>query len=255
MTSAPGQGAAHPRLALDLVDSTNATAWKALEEGAAPGLVVTARGQTAGRGREGRTFHSPPGGGLWASILLGSSLPPARLPAYAVAAAVAAAEAFSEASGLKAGLRWPNDLMVGERKTGGILAESRPRERGAILVLGIGINLSLREEELPRELRGLVTSAAIAGGRIPSPDELLASLLPRLDGYAAEIEAGCRKRLLERWKALCGTLGRRVAVEEGGNTVTGILKDLTLERIEVETGPGTLRAFAAGHVTRLVELS
>ena len=228
---------------LPRVDSTNAEAWRLLEAGEPPGFAVRADEQTAGRGREGRPFHSPAGGGLWASVTARSALPPASLPAYGVAAGVASAEALRVLSGLAVDLRWPNDLMIGTLKLGGILLESR----GPLLVLGIGVNLTV--ESFPPDLAGIATSVRLAGGRVPGPDALLKGILAGLNGWVPDLEAGRTEGLLLRWRALCRTLGRRVRIEAGGRVLEGRLTGLDLSEIGLDTG----ERLAAGHVTRLVE--
>ena len=229
-------------LRLPLVDSTNAEAWRRLQAGEAPGFVVLAEGQTAGRGREGRSFHSPAGGGLWASVTHRTALAPAGFPAFGVALGVAAAEALRKATGLEVTLRWPNDLMLGPLKLGGILAESGADR----LVLGLGVNLAV--EAFPEGLRGLATSVREAGAPPPSPALLLDAVLGILDADLADLEAGRTERLLARWRALCRTLGRPVRVTAGSGEVAGVLTALDLDRIVVGG-----RALPAGHVSRLVE--
>jgi len=231
-------------LGLPLVDSTNAEAWRRLEAGESPPFMLTAGSQTAGRGREGRPFHSPPGGGLWASIACRTDLPPSKLPAFGVALGVVAAEALREITGLEVTLRWPNDLMLGPLKLGGILAESRD----SLLVLGLGINLTLGKEDFPPELRDLATSVKAAGGRPPEPEDLLMSVSGILERDLADLEAGREESLLRRWRTLCRTLGRPVRVAAGRETVDGTLSELDLDRIVVGG-----RALAAGHVRHLTE--
>ncbi len=245
--------AGHPRRHLPRVDSTNAEAWRALEAGEPPGLLVTAGAQTAGRGREGRAFHSPPGG-LWASLTAASRLPVAALAGTGVALAVAAAEALRETSGLEVTLRWPNDLMIGDLKLGGVLVESRQADAGStLLVLGLGVNLAMRDQDLAPDLAGIATSVFLAKGRHVSPDALLQVLLPRLDVYLESMERRRDGTLLARWRALCRTLGRRVTVRAEGQDLAGILRTITLTEIALETGPGSLRTLAASQVSRLIE--
>lgn len=233
-------------LRLPLVDSTNAEAWRLLEAGEAPGFALMADGQSAGRGREGRSFHPPPGGGLWASIACRTDLPPARFPAFGVALGVASAEALRAATGLDVTLRWPNDLMLGRLKLGGLLAESRP----GLLVLGVGINLSVTA--FPPELRDLATSVQAAGAPPPDPNRLLEAILAILERDLAALEAGREEGLLARWRGLCRTVGRPVRVTAGAETLDGTLSGLDLDRIVLETASGT-RTLPAGHVNRLAE--
>ena len=163
-----------------VTDSTNTDALAAAQTGAPHGSVYFADAQRAGRGRGGHAWHSVEGEGLYVSVLLRPSVPAARLPLLPLAAGLAAADAVRAVSGLQVDLRWPNDLLVAEHKTGGILVEART-ERGlvAFAVVGIGINVHQRMFEpglaTPATSLDLVTARRI--GRGP----LLVSLLKSLE--------------------------------------------------------------------------
>ncbi len=127
--------------------STNADAITAARDGAPHGSVFLADEQMAGRGRGNHGWISAAGKGLYVSVLFRPQIPPARLPLLPLAAGLAAAESIRAASGLSVDLRWPNDLLIGPRKTGGILLESKPESKGpphAVVVVGIGINVHQR---------------------------------------------------------------------------------------------------------------
>lgn len=246
--------AGHPWLRLGVVDSTNDRAWEALRDGLPPGFVVSAEGQTRGRGREGRAFHAAPGLGLWASLTLASALPPARLPGFGVALGVAAAETLGRLAGLPVDLRWPNDLMTGPLKLGGILLESRPRDDGGcLLVAGLGVNLRHEADDFPPELKGLATSVSSSGGRPVLPETLLERLLPAFDAHAADLEAGRTAALLAAWRARCRTLGRPVRLRRGNETLDGVLAAMDLDTLTLADGTGH-RTLAAGQVSRLEEV-
>jgi BirA family transcriptional regulator, biotin operon repressor / biotin---[acetyl-CoA-carboxylase] ligase len=192
--------------------STNDVALKAAEAAAAEGLVVIADEQTAGRGRQGHTWHSPPGSGLYVSIVLRPPLLGGEMPApglLTLGAGVALAEAIETISGLRADIKWPNDLLVGRRKLAGILAEAASREAG-LVVLGYGINVSTRA--FPPELGDRATSLETELGRAIDRGivfaETLASLASRYDDLlAARFDA-----ILDAWRTLApGAHGARVA--------------------------------------------
>ena len=196
------------------VGSTS-TELKALaREGAVPGTVVLADEQTGGRGRSGRTWFSPDGMGVWMSVLLACDASAERLAPLSVAAAVSVAGALRELSGLDVRVKWPNDLLVGGRKLGGFLVESvqTAGEKVVSAVLGIGLNVSLTEDDLPAELAGAATSLQLAAGRpVARLDVLRATLLALeecFERYEREGIAGFR----ERWRELSSTLGREVTV-------------------------------------------
>jgi len=211
--------------------STNADVLAAAVAGEPEGLVVVAATQTAGRGRQGRSWQSPPGGGLWMSVLLrpgeGSlAVPAARFGWLPLLAGVALARTVREVAGVDAALKWPNDLLVGDAKCAGILAEATGT--GAV-ALGIGLNTTLTAEQLPPVAPvGLpATSLALAGASVVDNDLLLAALLERLSyGYTGWREAGgdplasgLRKAYLE----ICGTIGREVrAILPGRADISGL---------------------------------
>ena len=143
-------GLGHPRVHYRLIGSTNARARELAAAGAPHGTLVTAAEQSAGRGRQGRTWTAPAGRALLCSVLVRD--PPALLPlAAGVAVAEAVAEVVAEVVGSEARLKWPNDVLVGGRKVAGILVEGRPQEGWA--VVGIGLNVAVRHADFPAELR------------------------------------------------------------------------------------------------------
>lgn len=173
-----GRPLGHPRLHLRLVDSTNARARQLAQAGAPHGTVVSAREQSAGRGRQGRTWSAPAGRALLCSVVLRS--PPSLLP---LAAGLAVAE-VCEARGHSARLKWPNDVLVDGRKVAGILVEGRPQEDWA--VVGIGLNVALRPEDFPPELRETAASLGLDEADL---EGVLAELLERLAAWIAASDA------------------------------------------------------------------
>jgi BirA family biotin operon repressor/biotin-[acetyl-CoA-carboxylase] ligase len=143
MSSGPAAGLGCPRLHLRRLDSTNARARELAEAGAPHGTLVTAAEQTSGRGRQGRTWTAPAGRALLCSLVIRD--PPRLLP-------LAGGVAVAEIAGPRAAVKWPNDVLIDGRKVAGILVEGRPQERWA--VLGIGLNVALRDGDFPDELRG-----------------------------------------------------------------------------------------------------
>jgi BirA family biotin operon repressor/biotin-[acetyl-CoA-carboxylase] ligase len=165
---------------LPVTGSTNSDALAAARKGAPHGSVFFADEQTAGRGRGDHTWHSAPGQGLYVSVVLQLTLPASRLPLLPLAGGLAAAEAIRAASGLTIDLRWPNDLLLGPRKTGGILAEAQT-DRGllAFAVVGIGINVHQRSFDPALSTPG--TSLDLESGRTIDRQQLLIALLESLD--------------------------------------------------------------------------
>jgi BirA family transcriptional regulator, biotin operon repressor / biotin---[acetyl-CoA-carboxylase] ligase len=217
--------------------------------GAAEWTVVAADRQTGGRGREGRAWISP-AGGLYLSVLLrprrGMA---ARLP---LAAGVAVAEAVEE-YGVRAELKWPNDVLLKGRKLAGILAEaaSSPDEVEWV-VLGIGVNLALDPGTMPEELRGFAASLAAETGRAPRPTTVAAAVLSRLAVWYDALEAS-PTRVVAAWSecAVAGW-GQRVDVRVGTGAVSGRLVGIDEEgALILVTDEGQMRRVLSGEVVRV----
>lgn len=243
---------------LDVVDSTGSTnsdLGARARQGAAEGAVLVAEEQSAGRGRLDRRWQAPARSGLFFSVLLRPTAVPHRhwgwLP---LLAGVATASAVARTAGVDTGLKWPNDVLVTvggeERKTGGILAE---RVGDDAVVIGIGLNVTLREEELPVPTAG---SLALAGAEVTDRDPLLRAVLRSLaDWYGEWLGAGGEpggSRLQSAYAAGCVTLGRTVRAElPGGETLTGRAVAVDDDgRLVVATGEGE-RAVGAGDVVHV----
>ena len=216
-----------PRLHLRATTSTNDRA-RALAQGGAPhGTLVTAAEQHAGRGRQGRRWSAPPGRALLLSLVLRD--PPALLP-------LAAALAVAEIAAPEAQIKWPNDVLVDDRKVAGILAEGRPHEGWA--VLGVGVNVALRVDELPPELH------ATAGTLGLTPADLeptLERLLAALERALALADAA----LLEAYKRRDALRGQEIAWAGGRGTAAGVD---AAGRLVVELADGGRTALSAGEV-------
>jgi BirA family transcriptional regulator, biotin operon repressor / biotin---[acetyl-CoA-carboxylase] ligase len=228
--------------------STNADAAAAARDGAAEGLVVVAERQAAGRGRLGRQWQSPPRAGLAVSVLLRpTEVPSSRYGWLPLLAGVALAETVRRLGELDAVLKWPNDLLIGDRKCAGILAESA----GDAVVLGIGLNVTLRQPELPG---ATATSLLLAGSACTDRDPLLRALLRTLaDRYRhwrAMAGDPDRSGLRDGYRLHCATLGRtvRVALPSGAD-LTGTASDVdSAGRLVVTGTDGTPNQVAAGDV-------
>lgn len=194
------------------LSSTNDRALEWLREGAPHGAVVTADAQTAGRGRRGRAWFSPPGQSLYASLVLrpGPVEPPGRLGALGLAVGVGLREGLPSLSA-PVQLKWPNDLRVAGRKLGGILCESRWVGEVPEVVVGFGINVHAREFTGP--LAAVATSVARhREGGAPGRAELLAALLVALEGAVEPFLRGGFAAVRERYVPWCETLGREALV-------------------------------------------
>jgi BirA family biotin operon repressor/biotin-[acetyl-CoA-carboxylase] ligase len=195
---------------LEATDSTNARAMEMAEAGAPHGTVVVADAQTAGRGRLGRRWVSPPGRNIYVSLLLRPEIPNAEAPRLSLVAGIALADA-TEGAGVPGSLKWPNDLYLGGRKAAGILAEmvSDP-DRVRHVVVGVGINVNLEEGEIPVELAGKATSLRIQAGRAFSRVEVLSQFLDAFAQRYREFLQGGFPAVHPGWERRDFLRGRRV---------------------------------------------
>jgi BirA family biotin operon repressor/biotin-[acetyl-CoA-carboxylase] ligase len=198
-----------------VVDSTNRIAEELARAGAPDGTVVIADHQTAGRGRQGRSFFSPAGRGLYLSLLLRPRMPADQLHHHVFAAAVAVAEAAARVLPAQARIeiKWPNDVLVAGRKLSGInLPVQLEGERPVSAVLGVGVNVNTRPEEFPAELRGLATSLYAAAGHEIERAPFAERLLEDLERWIDRLRAGDFAGVLEAWRSRLGLLGSRVRI-------------------------------------------
>ncbi|NDU75977.1 biotin--[acetyl-CoA-carboxylase] ligase [Actinomadura sp. DSM 109109] len=246
--------------------STNADLAERARDGAPEGTVLVTELQTAGRGRLGRTWTAPPRSGLMFSVLLRPALPAARfawaslLTGVAVATALRRMTAWSQAGegflgdgdgdlAVDVRLKWPNDVLAGDRKLAGILAEMV--DGG--LVVGVGLNVGLREEELPVPT---ATSLAIEGAPLSDRAPLLRAILREFGTWYQEWTAlggdPESSGLRTAYRDLCATLGREVRVEmPGGERLSGMARDVDEAGRLVVAGPGGDRAVSAGDVVHV----
>jgi BirA family biotin operon repressor/biotin-[acetyl-CoA-carboxylase] ligase len=206
------------------LDSTNRVAEELARGGAPEGTVVLADGQTAGRGRLGRSFFSPPGCSLYLSLLLRPGSAPDGAHEYGFVAAVALADVVAPLlpPGVDLELKWPNDVLLDGRKTSGInLPAQLEGSRLASLVIGIGVNVNLEPSDLPAELVGIATSLRIACGRRLDRVAFAERLLERLEATIEDYRADGFGPVLEAWQKYFRMRGSRVRI--GG---PGIAREL-----------------------------
>jgi len=200
-----------PRLHLRRVDSTNRRARELAGGGAPHGTLVTAREQSAGRGRQGRTWSAPAGRGLLLSLVLRRWTP--LLP-------LAAAVAVAEESGPAAQIKWPNDVLADERKVAGILVEGRPQE--GWMVLGIGLNVAVAPHELAPELQAIAGTLGRDPGEVePTLERLIAGLERRLAAADPAVLEAFRARdaLAGRTVSWAGGTGEAAGIDEAGRLI------------------------------------
>jgi BirA family biotin operon repressor/biotin-[acetyl-CoA-carboxylase] ligase len=236
----------------DTIDSTNRYLLDEARAGAPEGVVALADHQSAGRGRLGRTWEAPPGASLLVSVLLRPGLPATQLFLCTVLTALAGADACAELAGVRPELKWPNDLLVGDKKLAGILAESAPAPPGgpaapAAVVVGMGVNI-----DWPGPPGAGGTSLREASGRTVDRLELLSALLDNLDRRRGELDTEQdRAALLAEFRARCATLGRAVRVTLAAESLAGTAVAITEAGHLVIESQGGRRAVAAGDVVHV----
>ncbi len=207
----------------DRVDSTNRVARDYALQMAGEGLVILADSQTQGRGRRGRVWESPPGVNLYLSVLLRPPLPPAVVPQITLLAGVAGANALSRASALEARIKWPNDIFLHGKKVAGILAEMEA-EGSAVrfVILGVGVNVNGRVDELPLHLGSVATTLREEGGKELSRAAVAAELLGELEReYELFLREGFSPRLREEWNRLSWINQKKATVKVGNWEIPG----------------------------------
>jgi BirA family transcriptional regulator, biotin operon repressor / biotin---[acetyl-CoA-carboxylase] ligase len=229
--------------------STNDVIERLARDGVGEGVVVFAESQTRGRGRLGRKWVSPPGQGLSFSVLLRPDLRPQAATQVTVIAATALARALRKEADVRASIKWPNDILVGERKLAGVLTELAAEiDRIRYIVLGIGVNVNVTE--FPTDLRGIATSLRIETGQPVRRAELAAAILRELDADYDRLCRGEFARIAEEWAEQCTTLGRPVSIRVGDRTIHGRAEALDDSgALLLRTDHGHLERIVGGDVT------
>lgn len=248
---APGMTLLKPRiLRFESLPSTNTELARLASEGAEEGLSIVADEQTAGRGRLQRAWSSRKGAGLYFSTLLRPKISQEHWPLITFAAALAVGDALHEACGLNTDIKWPNDLLSGERKICGILAESTDTPHGRAVVVGIGINLT--QNAFPAELAHVATSVSEATGRPPEREHILAALLRALSRwYSLLHEPGGNEKLVAEWASRSSyATGKFVQVRNGDEVWQGTTRGVESDgALRLSTASGEIKLVRAGDVS------
>lgn len=209
-------------ICLDETVSTNADASRLAEEGAPEGTVVIADSQKQGKGRLGRIWHSPPGSNLYFSLILRPRILPVAASQLTFLSAVAVARAIESVTPLKPSIKWPNDILLNGRKVAGLLNEmSAETERVNYVILGIGVNLNIRADQFPGDLRHPATSLFIEGGEAVNRLQFVRVLLHVLDELYGDYLRGGFEPVRAEWLTRCSMIGREVSVSGGSEQFVG----------------------------------
>jgi BirA family biotin operon repressor/biotin-[acetyl-CoA-carboxylase] ligase len=232
------------------LDSTNSKAYQLALDGAEEGEVVISESQEKGRGRLGRQWFSPPFLNLYLSVILRPKIPPHQASLITLMAAVATADAIQKFSGLLPLIKWPNDILLRDRKIAGLLNEIHSEmDRIHFVILGIGVNLNLDERMFSKEVRAVATSLKIEMGQTISRKAFLQSLLLELEKWYTIFMKEGGAVILEAWRDRAHIKGRRVKVTSFGKALTGVAVDIDSEgALILETMGGKRERVVAGDI-------
>jgi BirA family biotin operon repressor/biotin-[acetyl-CoA-carboxylase] ligase len=232
----------------DTLNSTNDLAKELAARGAPEGTLVVAEAQTGGRGRLGRQWNSPPGLGLYASLVLRPPLPPLELPRITLTTAVAVVRALRRVAGVSPGIKWPNDVLLHGKKLAGILTEMET-ESDCIRHVVVGLGLNVNNPEFPPELAATATSLTLATGGRFSRVKLLQAWLEEFDAlYDRFLNQGFPEILAE-WKVWAVTLGQEVTVRQGPREISGQALDVAPDgALLLRTARGEIIRVTSGEI-------
>jgi BirA family transcriptional regulator, biotin operon repressor / biotin---[acetyl-CoA-carboxylase] ligase len=232
-------------------DSTNTRAQQYALDGCQEGTVITAESQTKGRGRRNRDWYSPHGKGIYMSVILYPRISLKELPKITLAAAVAATEALQASAGIRVEIKWPNDLLMNNKKICGILTElnSLGNEKNVVIV-GIGINVNTPLEMFPADIADIATSILIeTKQKIPRP-VIIKSLIENFDHYYEIFLNGGFNSILDKWKDSSNIVGRKINVKQAGAHVTGTVVDVDMDgALLVRDNDGVIQTIYSGDIS------
>lgn len=233
------------------VDSTNNIAKKAAFDGCEHGTIVVAEEQVGGKGRLARGWFSPLGRGIWFSLVLRPPFLPQEAPKFTLLMAVALAQAFEKYPEVKIAIKWPNDILLNERKLVGILTEMNA-EMEAInyIVIGTGINVNVPKDIAPQDIQDKLVSLADVCSNAIDRVKLLTVILKELEELYEKVLQEGFSFVLDRWREYSVTLGGKVKVIAPGETFVGLAKDIDESgALVVEKDDGTSQKVLAGDVS------
>jgi BirA family biotin operon repressor/biotin-[acetyl-CoA-carboxylase] ligase len=232
------------------VDSTNRLARDLAISGAVEGTIVVAESQTGGRGRKGRNWYSPPGEGIYVSLVLRPLFQPSEASKMTLLTGVALAETLIPIVPSRVTIKWPNDVLAGGKKLAGILIEiSTQIDAIDYMVVGVGLNVNTPPGRFPVDLRERATSLAAEIGHTVDRTEILGAFLERLERYYDLIGREGFAPVIRRWRELSDMAGRRVRVHTSDRSLEGTIEGIDDDGVLlVNVSDGTLHRVIAGDV-------
>ena len=236
--------------------STNDIAWQFASE-AREGVTIFTEAQTQGRGRRGRTWIDSEGKSILMSTVVMPGLPTEEFNVLTVLGAVAVCKTLQISCELKPTIKWPNDVLISGKKICGILVETRQDDNKApgTFVIGIGLNVNLKAEQLPEVLRDHATSISIELGKEVHRTDIARELLRNLDTLYLNVKTGDLTALEQGWKKLCLTGDEILTLEQSGKIYRGRVHDLDLrDGLILQLESGVLKSFRGEHVSVVPEI-
>lgn len=253
----------HPRLRemirevlfFDRIDSTNRVALEMASDGMPGGLLILSDSQKKGKGRLDREWFSPAGENLYFSLLLRPYLPAREFPLFSMAASLGLYDSIQCATGLSTEIKWPNDILIRERKLAGILLESKTAgSETTPLVIGIGVNVNVDPNDFPSYLQHSATSLKAVLGHPVNRTDLLNVILEALSEQVSLLLEGKKDLLIQRIQKECTTLGKRVRVNTFRQEFEGVAEEIEDDgTLLIRMGDGHRRRILIGDITHLRE--
>lgn len=233
------------------LSSTNSIARQMALCGAAEGTIVMSRSQSAGRGRLQRHWFCPPGKGLLLSMVLRPEISVQLVPQLTLLTAVVVAETIKNVTGCEAGIKWPNDVLINDKKVCGILAESSfSRANVEYIIIGLGLNVNLDTNQLPPDCQETSTSLSLEVGRNVSRIKLLKQFIISWDEHIQGFVKAGHPYVRGKWIENNVTLGRNVTINKENNSILGLAVDISEKGgLIVRLSDGSLKEFLAEDVS------
>jgi BirA family biotin operon repressor/biotin-[acetyl-CoA-carboxylase] ligase len=237
-------------LSFHSVKSTNDIAAQMAAKGAAEGTVITAEKQTLGRGRLGRSWHSPEKVGAYISIILRPKITPDKAPGLSIMTALAAADTFEKQCPGKIKIKWPNDVLINKRKISGVLTELyTDKNKTDYIIVGIGININQKPNDFPKSVKKTATSLRQATGRKMNRAELTAEFLKCFEREYKSYQKNQLAGSIKRIRSYSSLLGQTLTLRTGANRITGQAVDIDKTGALIIERDGEQITLSGGEVT------
>ncbi|MFQ5949682.1 MAG: biotin--[acetyl-CoA-carboxylase] ligase [Nitrospiria bacterium] len=253
----------HPRLRevvreillFDRIDSTNRVALEMASDGMPGGLVILAESQEKGRGRLDRRWFSPAGANIYLTLLLRPYLPEREFPLFSMAASLGLVDGIQRVTGLTPEIKWPNDILINDKKLAGILLQSTTTGGETTpLVIGVGVNVNLDPDDFPPDLKQSAISLKAVLGHSVNRSDLVCVILEMLSEQIFLLQEGKKDLLIKRIRNECRTLGKRILVNTPRQVFEGVAEQIEADgALLVRMGDGSRRRILIGDITHLRE--